>query len=72
MSRADRDWSKQIKNPWRNYEVLIFSKVLNLHPATLLLAYSFIKNNSFTGIVLAFFVELIKKKLSSQSFASNN
>ena len=73
MSGTDHDWSKQIKNPWRNCEVLIFSKVLGLQPSTLLLAYNFIENNFLIGIVLAFFVEQMKKsEVHKQSFALNN
>ena len=37
LSGADHNWSKQIKKSLKNYEVLIFSKVWGLQPATLLL-----------------------------------
>ena len=33
---ADLNWSKQIRNPWKKYEMLIFSKVWGLLIATLL------------------------------------
>ena len=36
LSGADLKWSKQIRNPWRKYEMLIFSKFWRLQPATLL------------------------------------
>ena len=36
LSGADLNWSKQIRNPWRKYEMLIFSKVWGLQLPTLL------------------------------------
>ena len=36
LSRADLNWPKRIRNPWRKYEILIFSKVWGLQLATLL------------------------------------
>ena len=36
LSGADHNWSKQIRNPWIKYEMLIFGKVWGLQLATLL------------------------------------
>ena len=36
LSRADLNWPKRIRNPWRKYEILIFSKVWGLQLATLI------------------------------------
>ena len=38
MSGRDHDWSKRFKNPWRNYEVLIFRKFWGFQPAPFSLA----------------------------------
>ena len=36
LSGAYLNWSKQVRNPWRKYVMLIFSKVCGFHLATLL------------------------------------
>ena len=59
LLETDYKWSKQIKNTYGKYEMFNFNKFWGFQPATELLVCSFIKNSSFTGIVLVFLVLLI-------------
>ena len=79
LSGADLNWSKQIRNPWRKYEMSIFSKVWGLQLATLLpaqLLYSYCSRvfctsflrSTYSGkhflVAVPFYVNCETRKLS--------